>query len=184
MSLTPELLQILKEELENDPLDLGYDNYYSLPSCLARLINSSRKKTEYIKFSVTDPLIYLNYLENSGIIENIHIIKNVVYQMTPESQQTLSGLVTNSALPLLNLLNGYGIDGFLNTLGISHLVTDKIIFETVLRNVLEHAVNHGQTLQYAGKTKEVLPPRITQLFSGIENAPNAVTEQDIIEALE
>lgn len=185
MRLPENLHQILREELENDPLGLGYCNFNSSPAMIASKLNECRSVSKKYEHAITAPDEYLDALEEATDIENIQYVKWVVAQIPSEGQSHITALSENAG-PLLQLLDTYGIDAFLNTLMISDVVTgdDKPLFEVAVREILYHAANIGLSYFETKNIKQATVPRVSEIFSGIPEAPNVITEQDILDVIE
>lgn len=184
MSLAKQLKQILGNELRTDPLELGYARYWDYPSQLAALLNNPRRKTDFRVDQVNEVVPYLLWVQNLGIINNVHLVLELVYKMNEigTSEALADAVGAEMAAGLLVMLQAYGIDAFLNIFGITEYWSDKNKLHAALIEVLIHASTIGVDKYTVIISNEFLPPRVCVLFNGIAGAPNAVTEKDILEA--
>lgn len=187
MALSNTLKQIVKQEIQSDPENIGYAKHLAHASQVAALINQPMNDGVVEKIQILDIWTYLNWLEALQIVGDISIVKNLIIQIFMSGHgATLDSTYEENggAEGTLYAIDTYGIDIVLNSFGLPNYVGDKVQLVSVLREVLTHAVTVGLQKESAKVILDKKPARVSVLFDRIVGAPNAVSEKDIKEIID
>ncbi len=196
MTLSPELRQIVKNELANDPFGRGYwsimERYAQSDNDnliweIMELLNDHSHAVEKYRVPMESIELFLASLPEDGHFKDTQIIPILLSRIPEAAPGVVENLNDFLAEDLLNFLNFYGPEAMLYAFGNpSYTPEELVIFENAVRCVLNYLVsNEGQIyVRYKINYNKQIPAPINRIFENIENAPNAVSWDDIHEIVE
>lgn len=192
--LTQEAIKLIKNELRNDPENVGYQKiirqYKEDPNqihLLLKLLNTSDYEittkvpltiSDFIKFIINPPKDAYKFLKNRNIITTL--IKRI-----PDYSSVGTALAELNAQDLLDFLNYYGSSAMLNYFGVPNFDIDEAnAFEVAARGVLEYIISKDGIIDDKFVyTKRQSPPRITIVLEGLSGNSNFVSEDELVNIL-
>ncbi len=192
--LSNEAKEAIRLELLNDPAGVGYNSYLikyqenqdiNAVRAIVFLLHSNYRKTRVKKIPMRD---FMNYIKSPSLGVNIEN-RNVIFEMIkriPSSGGTVSLEEINnlSAHDLLNFLDYYGPEIMLQTFGcMDYTHNEAVVFGEVTRTLLSYIVSRDGLVDQEFVDGPTEIPRINICMLNIVNAPNTVTEIELIDVL-